>query len=48
VQKSDSGDYFVDVDTSKYNSAVASKELRYFFDRIEQPVSFSDAPCQVG
>jgi V8-like Glu-specific endopeptidase len=48
VQQSKSGDYFVDVDTAKYNSAVASKELRYFFDRIGEPVKFTDTPCQVG
>ena len=48
VKKSDSGDFYVNVDASKYNSAVASKELRYFFDRIEQAVKFAEHPCQVG
>lgn len=48
VQKSNDGDFFVDVDASKYNSAVASKELRYFLDRVSQPAKFNDDPCQVG
>ena len=48
VQKSNSGDYYVAVDAAKYNSAVSSKELRYFFDRIGLKVPFSDDPCQVG
>lgn len=48
VQKSNSGDYYVAVDAAKYNSAVSSKELRYFFDRIGLKVRFSDDPCQVG